>query len=461
MERIEGQTSDSEELAKQVISWITCAKRPLTTSELQHALAVELEEPELDKENLCQIEEMVSVCAGLVTVDEESRIIRLVHYTTQEYFEQTKTRWFPNIHIDIAITCTRYLSFNEFESGPSQNNEDLRKRLKLNPFYHYASHNWGHHAREASERIPEVINFLKRDLSVEASSQILLAPTWESQYFPRQMKGIHLATYFGIEKTVQHLFSHGSTDLTDSYGRTPLSYAAEYGHEAMVKLLLEHGVKPDSKDAGYGRTPLSWAARNRFDAIVRLLLEQGAEPDSKDDKYGRTPLALAAQNGHEIVAKLLLATDSVNVNSKDDECGDAPLSLAAWNGHTAVVKLLLATEGVDINLQSNDGRTSLALAARYGHEAVVKLLLSTDSVDVDLKDNKYGRTPLSLAAENGHEEVVKLLLAEDGVDPNSKDKDGHTPWALAAWNGHKEVVKLLATPDGVDLNSKEDGGHKP
>ena len=79
MIRIEGQMPDQEDLAKQALSWITCANRPLTTLELQHALAVEMEKSELDKENLPDIEYMVSVCAGLVAVDEESHIIRLVH----------------------------------------------------------------------------------------------------------------------------------------------------------------------------------------------------------------------------------------------------------------------------------------------------------------------------------------------------------------------------------------------
>jgi hypothetical protein len=64
-------------------------------SELQHALAVEVGEAELDEENLPEIEDIVSVCAGLVTIDEESGIIRLVHYTTQEYFERTQRQWFP------------------------------------------------------------------------------------------------------------------------------------------------------------------------------------------------------------------------------------------------------------------------------------------------------------------------------------------------------------------------------
>ena len=89
MERVDGQITNSRDLAKQVLSWITCAKRPLTTSELRHAIAVEIGAFKLDEENLPEIEDIVSVCAGLVTVDQESDIIRFVHYTTQEYFERT------------------------------------------------------------------------------------------------------------------------------------------------------------------------------------------------------------------------------------------------------------------------------------------------------------------------------------------------------------------------------------
>jgi hypothetical protein len=89
MDRIEQQDKDFRELAKSVLPWIICAKRPLLTAELQHAMAVEVGDNELNTENLPQIEDVVSVCAGLVTIDDKSDIIRLVHYTTQEYFEQT------------------------------------------------------------------------------------------------------------------------------------------------------------------------------------------------------------------------------------------------------------------------------------------------------------------------------------------------------------------------------------
>jgi GPI inositol-deacylase-like protein len=81
MERIEVQAPEHRELARQVLSWITCAKRRLTSPELQHAIAVEVDRCELDRENITDIELIVAVCAGLVIV-EESDIIRLVHYTT-------------------------------------------------------------------------------------------------------------------------------------------------------------------------------------------------------------------------------------------------------------------------------------------------------------------------------------------------------------------------------------------
>lgn len=82
MLRITSQKYGFQKLARRVLLWITCAKRPLTTQELRHALAVEISEPEIDDENLTEVADMVSVCAGLVTIDQESNIICLVHYIT-------------------------------------------------------------------------------------------------------------------------------------------------------------------------------------------------------------------------------------------------------------------------------------------------------------------------------------------------------------------------------------------
>ncbi|KAF2809675.1 uncharacterized protein BDZ99DRAFT_33975 [Mytilinidion resinicola] len=90
IQRIQGQLSGDYVLAKKVLSWITYAKRPLTTTEMCCALAVEPDETKLDPENIPDVEDLLSVCAGLVVVDQESAVIRLVHYTTQEYFERIR-----------------------------------------------------------------------------------------------------------------------------------------------------------------------------------------------------------------------------------------------------------------------------------------------------------------------------------------------------------------------------------
>jgi ankyrin repeat protein len=62
---------------------------------------------------------------------------------------------------------------------------------------------------------------------------------------------------------------------------------------------------PESNDGFAGRTPLSRAAQNGHEAVVRLLVEKGAGLESKDVFGRRTPLSWAAENGHEAMAKLL------------------------------------------------------------------------------------------------------------------------------------------------------------
>jgi ankyrin repeat protein len=74
---------------------------------------------------------------------------------------------------------------------------------------------------------------------------------------PMDLTGQHLAAYFGLKSTTADLLKSGmAADSKDSYGRTPLSWAAGNGHEAVVKLLLaKDGVDVDSKDS-YSQTPL-------------------------------------------------------------------------------------------------------------------------------------------------------------------------------------------------------------
>jgi ankyrin repeat protein len=467
MKRINGQTLGFKDLANKVLSWITCAKRQITTTELQQALAVEVSEPELDKENFYEIQDMVSVCAGLVTVDKESDIIRLVHFTTQEYFERTQKDWFPTAETDITKTCVTYLSFSVFDSGICATNKEFEERLQSNRLYDYAARNWGYHACAASTVIEQwteveqlIQDFLENETNISAASQAMMASRSSfsySQSVPRQMTGVHIAAYFGLVKTIKGLLKNAySPDLQDSYGRTALSLAAEGGHEDVVKLLLETGKVDVGSEDEYDQTPLWWAAMEGHEVVVKLLVDTGKVDVESKGRNGQMLLRWAAVEGHEAVIKLLVDVESKGKN------GRILLSWAAMEGHEAVVKLLLETGKVDVESKDKDGHTPLWLAARGGHEAVVKLLLETGKVDVESKDEYYGQTPLWWAARQGHDAVVKLLLETGKVDVEPKDKyGGQTPLSRAAWGGHEAVVKLLLETGKVDVESKDKYGQTP
>src|SRR5580700_4044077 len=78
LRRIENQEEDDSQLAKKTLCWISFAMKPLTIREIQHAIAVTRGDTDFDEEALPDQDILVSVCSGLVTVDQETSIIRLV-----------------------------------------------------------------------------------------------------------------------------------------------------------------------------------------------------------------------------------------------------------------------------------------------------------------------------------------------------------------------------------------------
>ncbi|KAL6825975.1 ankyrin repeat-containing domain protein [Trichoderma sp. SZMC 28015] len=458
MLRINEQQAGYKDLANKVLLWIVCAKRRLTIMELRHALAVEVDGQELDKENIPTIQDMVSVCAGLVTIDDESDIIRLVHYTTQEYFDQTRQRWFPDAEMVMADTCATYLLLNAFESGPCRGSDNYFKRLKSYPFYKYAAQNWGHHARKASKLCQKVMEFLQSEKKMNASIQTSRVDRYGSEEWDASgqpvynMTGLHLAAYFGITESVKALLEEArDVDAKDDDGLTPLSWSARNGYDDVVKLLLAvPSVNVNSRGVFLGDTPLSLAARNGHEAVVKLLLAMPSiDVNSKDPWHG-TPLFGAACNGHDAVVQLLLSAGA------DPNLGDGnrtPLSQAAEEGHEAVVRLLLNMPATKIYINSKTHDMLLHKAVYRRHVAVVKLLLAAGA-EPDLVDG-IGTAPLMFAAEKGDTSLVEILLAA-GANPDLRDKRGSTSLLSAVHLGHVAVVNLLLA-SGADMNFSHEG----
>lgn len=423
MERIMGKQDELGRLARRTMYWIFYSKRLLTKREIQHALATEVGTSYLDEEHIATIATIVSACGGLVVADQESDIIRLVHYTTQDYLYRTHEQWFPNAMAEITDACATYLSFSTFETGECGSDLTLSQRQNSNPFYTYASKEWGNHARQANVHSQVVNSFLLDHRKVEAASQAMQDP--DTERFRTGYKwrtgttGLHLAAFFGIESAIQAIIDNYDLESRDSLGWTPLHFAAKHNRLACVKILVKQGASVDS---------------------VTECLE--------------TPLSMATEYSHlSIVDFLLKSGTDVNKKCTDDE---RALSIASRKGNVDIVERLLAG-GAEVNAKDRFGNTSLRIAADLDYMDIVKRLLE-HGAEVNVRCS-FEDTPLKVAADRGHTSVVKLLL-ESGADPNVENFSNLTPLKLAVYHGFDPIVKLLVE-HGADLGFRGSHGESP
>jgi ankyrin repeat protein len=242
-------------------------------------------------------------------------------------------------------TCLIYISFDIFGTGYFRDQKELKAFLNENPLLDYAAQQWGHHMRGNTESAcqDEALAFLRKMQNVSCISQVLLLMPYHESFTEgfSGFSALHMVSFFGLQQTINIVLQDGAeVNLKDGFGRTPLSYAAENGFEAVVRLLVDRGdIHADSKDKN-NQTPLSWAAENGHEAMVRLLVDRDDIQADSRDYFDRTPLSWAARNGHAAVVRLLVDRDDVQADSKN-EFGMTPLSLAADSEHEAMVRLLV------------------------------------------------------------------------------------------------------------------------
>ncbi|KAH8727407.1 ankyrin repeat domain-containing protein [Phaeosphaeriaceae sp. PMI808] len=456
IQRIEGQLSGDYELAKKVLSWITYAKRPLTTTEMCCALAVEPDEAELNTENIPDVEDLLSVA-----------VVRLVHYTTQEYFERIRDVWDPGAELRIASTCLTYLSFSTFQTGSCSSDEEFNERLQESQFLDYAAKHWGEHAVTVEDQICELAcSFLSHKELVSCAAQVLLRPKYtyrgHSQGYPKDSTGLHLTARFGLPIVLETLLLNQARETAlvlerrDSYGQTLLYLAAEHGHQRMVKLLLDAGAEINAQGRRYGialqeagrryGNALQAASAGGHEQVVKLLLDAGAKVNAQGRFHGNA-LQAASAGGHEQVVKLLL-DKGTEVNAQGRRYGNA-LKAASAGGHEQMVKLLL-NAGAEVNAGARRYGNALKAASYRGHEQVVKLLLNAGA-EVNAQGRRYGNA-LQAASAGGHKQVVKLLL-DAGAEVNAQGGSYGNALQAASVNGHEQVVKLLLDA-GAEVNAQ-------
>ncbi|KAM7223012.1 Ankyrin repeat-containing domain protein [Rhypophila decipiens] len=370
MGRIKRQRAGPAELAFKVLAWITCATRPLRTVELQHALAVEEGEDSVDKDKITEVDDLVSYCAGLVTVNRRSGIIRLVHYTTQEYFRRARDKWFPSAEVEMAAVCLRYISFPVFESWGSLTKQQVEDRKWADPLYEYATNNWAHHLRRdwlpckdlferfrrstlnvaaAAQAVPNLKGYnLGRDYNRKGYKVARNGNGWDFQYTlgPEQhlrgLTGLHLLVYFGLHEALGFFLddSESPDGVVTNNGQTLLGWAAVYGHEQVIRSLVSRGANIEKRDAIHATTPLLLAIFHGHTNAAKLLMEMGANLLAPDLSGGNS-LIIAVRKANIEVVRAILERDPTKALSVDFQTKDTALIYAAQALHLEIIQLLL------------------------------------------------------------------------------------------------------------------------
>ena len=464
--RVKAQKGYKSVLGLKVMMWVLHSERPLRAQELCHALGVEIGSVDLDPENVPALRTLLSSCLGLVTAEASSSTVRLVHFTLQEYLSSDPTL-FPSPHSTIAEVCLTYLNFKHV-SGLSP---AFKSAPAITPFVLYASVYWGIHMRKEMTENTIMLALRLLDRFDEHISALLLLSyygqdnDWCYNLYeagrPTGFTGLHGAAFLGIAEIFSAVLEQKEWDFNeyDCMGMVALTWAAERGHEELVKILLQReDVYPNQADTKDGRTPLWWAACQGHEGVVKMLLARvDVNPDQADTRYGQTPLSWAAEKGHRRIVKILLEREDVNPDQADSSSGRTPLSLAAGGGHEEIVKMLLRQEGVNPD-QADTGyrQTPLLWAAEAGHEGIVKMLLEQEDVNPSYADAQWDLTPLLRAAGRGHEKIVKILLERKDVNPDRADThDGRTPLSCAAEGGYEGVVRMLLERGDVNPNQAD------
>lgn len=497
MERISTQGRGSNNMAKKILAWILCAHRPLSTPELLHALAIEPGDIELDEDNILETEQLLTICAGLVTIDEQSDIVRFIHYTTQEYLERNQHMWLPNANIEIARSCTAYLLLDNFQNDTfpvfSEHlwSFDMRKRY---PFYDYAVRHWATHARNSGQESKAMVDVLLQSSEDAPSRAILteaercnkqnvdwlLKKTSETPSIlllmnEKHMTFFQLACHNGWTTVVEKLLRAGTPGWKlDVNNMTPLHYSVMKCCEETARLLLD-----------VAKVPIDNTSVRR--AVWRYDQGNGSPrwephldnnlPDELDQSSGLTALHFAVLMGSVSMTKFLIA-HGANVNHPSayqegilhvalKQCVQGHrTSLGnydAWDGPQHRIESAL--DFIDFEPDFEDEYQQTVRELEDCRLEILDVLLETNALDIHAKD-VHDRTSLHCIkyhTSSGSEiesppvsvRSLQKLIAKGAI--SSRDDQGRLPLHLACEAGDTAAVRVLLQVN-ADLEATDHNG---
>ncbi len=475
------ERSVEPEWARKILQIVIAAKRALTVSEMNVALALALQGrcssyDALDRPSDQAFKSSVKQICGLFVSIVDQKVY-LLHQTAKEFLicqpELASQGWQHSLSLESGHSllfriCVHLLCFSEYESSPwewqysnDQFSEHRSKFLSVTKFrpwidghvlLQYAATAWVEHYHQMQEESDDDLTEAGLELCNTSLKKFV---TWWGiyNYYPLHCENIHVASKIGWQAVVERMLNDGiDVNLRTHYSNECPLHAAVCSDKnyAVVKLLLDRGAAVNAENLSCMR-PLRRACQNNAIQVAKLLLDNGADIDAVGTSG--TALCTACEHGNEETVQLLVGRGAkVNLGDSGNGFMSFPLVLACKCGYTMIAQYLL-DHGADINVVDSTWGVALTAACSEGHEAIGRLLLQKGA-DIEGVGRNGDSTALVAACFRGHESTVRLLLdqgAEASKQVPCEWLFEATPLHAAALNGNVGVAKLLID-HGVDVN---------
>ena len=274
------EISDDERFESlKLMRWICFAFKPLSLREIRHAMAVDIStsyttlQECTNTESYVETDEdmekrVIDLSKGLAEVQVHRRrnFVQLIHESVKDFLVQDGLQRLEmnspgtaigRAHLHLAWTCVRYLGIFSAEKGDLDTNESIsynkQKLAYTYPLIHYSTVSWVAHALQVEEErllqedLFRLFQQLYHPYDYRRKHWLQLYRTFESLAYlggnlrlARNPTLLHVIAMHGLRNVLSAFLNLQDVELDsmDDNGRTPLSLAAEGGHEAVVKLLV-------------------------------------------------------------------------------------------------------------------------------------------------------------------------------------------------------------------------------
>ncbi|KAK4865724.1 hypothetical protein LT330_009157 [Penicillium expansum] len=419
--RIQRLPGSCSRLGMGALMWLSHTTRTLTESELSDVLAIHSVRNAVDIKYRPATKTIIECCQGLATVDVEG-YVRLAHYAIQEYLTEHSKDLFPRAKAKIAVTCLRYLAFENFQDGPWPTKKAIKSRMEMYPFLPWAAVNWGRFVRqtETDEEVSSALfAFFSSAAATAVANQVrqcskgLNKKYWNADEC-RSFSALHHASRHGLKQATTRLLDSGDYSVNDvtQMGTTAVIQAAAAGHVLMTRDLLARGANPLLCN-WYGDA-LHCAMESNNPGTVRELVGWGMHPNIVREN-GRTYLSCAMANDSADAFAALVELGADIVLQSESEPDGHIFFTAVLDGCDKIINLMIKRKWADINMRDPAGLTPVHYAAAAGSRKTVMSLLDAGA-NINAVDNE-GQTVLYYAELRGNKAVARLLL-DSGARPS-------------------------------------------